>query len=395
MDDEIIKVQMLGDFSIIAGGVALREMSKRSAPKFWKVLQYFITFRHKTVSNEELADAIWPDSDGADPGNSIRNMVFRIRAMLADSGISFGKEMILYNGVGYSWNNRLNCIIDFEEFEKLCRQAFSDVSSDREPLDMLLEAIGLYQGDFLPNASCEMWAMPMTSYYRTLFFKCVHTALRLLVEQERYAEVEDVCKRALLIDGFDEKVHEYHLRSLIQQGKQAVALEEYQKMADLFYEELGAAPSDSLNDLYIDIQQLGSNNKQNLEDTVQEWLVSADFPGAYYCESAVFKIIYQHEARSVVRSGKSIYIVSIEVVDNSDKPKKTMLVMENLYAIIQISLRKGDLFTRIGPSQYLLMLQILTYENCKMLAKRILRAHNKKYRSVNLKITIQPIVPII
>jgi len=393
MKEEQIRIQMLGGFRISAGENSVAEISKR-APKLWRVLQYLIAFRHKTVSQEELVSAIWPENQGGDPGSAMRNMMFRLRSALASSGLPFGAEMILHSGGGYSWNNLLDCTMDFEEFEKLYNRACADDITKQARIETLLQAIDLYKGDFLPNASCEMWAMPIVSYYRAMYFKCVHVILELLLEQKSYSQAEMVCKKALLLDQFEEKIHEYHLRSLIGQEKQAAALAEYQKTTALFYEELGVNPSESLRSVYLDIQKMNRDSNCTLEDLMKEWIQSADFPGAYYCEYGVFKIIYQLEARSVARSGKSIYAVSIVIKDDIKKNKKAEAVMPNLKNIIQSSLRKGDVFTRAAPNQCVLMLQGLTYENCKMLSKRILRAHNQKHRAYPLEISIRPITPI-
>lgn len=396
MQNNLIKIQMLGGFRISSGGNIVDESSK-SAPKFWRMLQYLIAFRHKPISNDELIDAIWPESEKGDPRSSMRNMVHRIRCALISSGIPNAKEMILQSGNGYAWNNSLDCVVDFEEFgkaEKLYDLPCEDKYSKQAKFEKLSQAIDLYKGDFLPNASGEMWAMPIASYCRALFIKYVHIALEQLMERGSYIEAEMICKKTLRIDRFDEKTHEYHLHALSKQEKQAAAHAEYQKMSTLFYEELDANPSESLRAIYLDIQEPYNGDACSLEELTQNWIESDVIPGAYYCEYGVFKIVYQIEARAIARSEKSIYIISIVIQDNPEKKKKGRAIMPLLHDIIQDSLRKGDLFTRAGPRQYVMMLQNLGYEDCKMLAKRILKRHNKKNRSFALKINIRAMLSV-
>jgi len=52
--------------------------------------------------------------------------------------------------------------------------------------------------------------------------------------------------------------------------------------------------------------------------------------------------------------------------------------MKQLGMAIPGSLRKGDLFTRYSPSQYMLMLYSLTYEDCKMLINKIMHSLDSK-----------------
>jgi hypothetical protein len=53
--------------------------------------------------------------------------------------------------------------------------------------------------------------------------------------------------------------------------------------------------------------------------------------------------------------------------------------MKQLAIAIPRSLRKGDMFTRATPSQYMLMLNNLTYEDCKSLIDRVMYSLETKY----------------
>ena len=394
MEDRQMKIQMLGGFHISWDEGVLEEGTKRT-PKFWKVLQYLITFRHKTITTEDLVDAIWPEEEHSDPKNAMHNMIHRIRVMLLSSEIPHGKDLILKNSSGgYSWNNNLPCEVDSEEFEQYYLQAIAENTPKEAVCEMLMKAISLYKGDFLPNASYEMWVIPLASYYRTIYFKCVYLVMDMLIEQEQYSQLEMICKKALLIDQFDMTVNEYHLQALIKQEKQKTALTEYQKIAALLYEELGVTPSQSLSELYMEIQKIGAYVERPLSELAQEWLEFADFAGAYYCEYYVFKMIYQIEARSVMRSGKTVFIISITAKLFRDKKDKDIAAMPSLQDIIKSSLRKGDLFTRSAVNQFVMMLQNLTFEDCQMLSKKIASKFNQKHYPCTLNSEINPITPI-
>lgn len=393
MKEESIQIQMLGGFRVGLGENFIEESSKR-APKFWKVLQYLITFRHKQIPHDELVSAIWPDAGQSDPRNVMHNMIFRIRSTLASSGVPHGKEMILYNGGGYAWNNSLNCVVDCEEFEKLYNMASADGLSVEAKLELLLKAIELYKGEFLPKSSYEMWVIPLSGYYRSMYIKCVHTALELIMASKDYNQAETLCKKALQIDPFDEKIIEYHLRALIKQDNQTAAMAEYHKTSTLFYEELGIDLPMAIKELYLEIESISNVKEHAIEDLMKEWHEKADYPGAYYCEYIVFRSIYQLEARSVARTGKLVFIISLSFNGENSANHKPVDIMTHLYDAIRSSLRKGDIFTRAAPNQYILMLQALTYENCSMIIKRITRKHKKKHANLDLTVKIRPINPV-
>ena len=382
---------MLGGFVIISDENRITEQEKR-ASKVWKLLQYLIVNRHKTVTQEELMDIFFDNDFVGNPGSSVRTMVYRARSALAGGGLPNADDIILSGSGGYMWNNTVRCSVDVEEFESLCKKA-STVTDRDERLDLLMDAAELYRGDFLPGSSGEMWVMPLARWYRSLFINCVHEALTMLLEDGRNDEAEELCVKALRMDPFDETILEHHLRALLAQGKNAEALDEYKRMEAMFYDELGVDFSENLRSLYSRIQQPDIKEGLSLELTLKDWLDEADFPGAFYCDLSVFKIVYQLEARSTSRSGRTTFIVRF---DTKHEPKaKDGGVMKQLGLAIADTLRKGDLFTRSGHNQYMLMLHKLTYENCKMLINRILRVIDSKYLPKIVSTSVKPITPLV
>ena len=391
IDEVQIRVEMLGGFVITFGETRITEQVKRSS-KIWKLLQYLITNRHKSVPQEELIDVFCDGELVGNPGSALRTMVYRARSVLAESGLPYAEDMILSKNGGYTWNHYVQCSVDTEEFEALCKKAGSDIS-DEERLDTLLKAAELYKGDFLPNSAGDMWVMPLSRWYRSLYIGCVHDALDLLTAAGRTVEAGELCVNALRLDPFDEKMLEHHLRSLLAQGKNTEALSEYKRMETMFYDVLGVSFSDNLRVLYSQIQRPVIKEGASLEAVLDEWIDGADFNGAYYCDLSEFRTLFRIESRSVPRSGRTAYIVRIDT--KHDPGAKSGGVMKQLGMVIPINLRMGDLYTRASPGQYMLMLHSLTYENCKDLINRILHSLDSKHLNKIIGTTIKPVRPLI
>jgi len=380
---------MLGGFTIISDDKRVTEQIKRSS-KTWKLLQYLITHRHKSVSQEELIDVFCEGDQLSNPGSALRTMVYRARAALSDSGLPCADEMIIAKSGGYSWNNAVRCDVDVEEFEALCNKAGADVAEE-ERIELLLRASKLYRGDFLPNSAGEMWVMPIARWYRFMYTDCAHNVLELLIRHGRSIEAEELCAKAMSIDPFDEKTLEYRLRSLLVQGKNMEALEEYKRMETMFYDVMGVNFSDNLRELYSHIQRPAIREEITLERVLKEWLEDADFPGAYYCDLSEFKTMVQIESRSVPRSGRTAYIVRF---DTKHEPgEKGSEAMKQLGMAIPGTLRMGDLFTRSSPGQYMLMLHSLTFEDCRTLINRIMHKIDAKYLPKIISTSIMPVIP--
>jgi DNA-binding SARP family transcriptional activator len=389
IDEVEVRIEMLGGFTITYDGARITKQVKKSS-KIWKLLQYLIAHRHKSVYQEELMEIFCDGELVGNPGSALRTMVYRARAALADSGLPHADDLIVSKDGGYAWNPSVQCAIDAEEFESLCKRANTD-ACDEARLGLLLKAAELYKGDFLPNSSGDMWVMPLSRWYRSLYVSCVHDALELLSGAGRAAEAEALCAKALRLDPYDEKMLEYHLRSLMAQGKSKEALDEYRRMEHMFYDTLGVSFSDSLRALHSQIQRPAIKEGAPLDAMLGEWLDGAGFPGAYYCDLSLFKAMLQIESRSVPRSGRTAYIVRIEA--KHEPNAKGGGVMKQLGKIIPGMLRMGDLYTQASPNQYMLMLHSLTYENCKDLINRILHSLDAKYLPKIVGTTIRHVKP--
>lgn len=397
-EKDLIRVTMLGGFKIESGGEMIQDTAARTH-QLWHLIEYLVTFRNKTISQDELIDVLWPGGDIENPSNALKNLVYRIRSFFNAYNLPFAREMITFNRGCYQWNNELNTYVDVEEFEELYKLASSDALESDRKIRKYMATIDIYKGDFLPGSCFESWVVPISSYYRSMYFKCVYAALGMLLDQQRYAEIEMICRKALIIDQFEENTHKYLISSMVKQGKQTQALAHYRFVTDLFFRELGINPSASMRDLYRDIIKTINDIETDINIVKEDLREPAQTSGAFYCDYEVFKNLYRLEARTAARSGQSIFISLLTCTDpqgNVLDIKLQSKVMDALYEVIKTSLRKGDVFSRFSATQYVLMLPTLTYENCLMVMDRVIKKYKQLYRpkSVNIFAKVQPLNPI-
>lgn len=395
---EPIHITLLGGFSIRVGANEIHDSVARTH-QLWHLIEYLIAFRHKTITQEELIEVLWPEGDIDNPANALKNLVYRVRTALHSHGLQYAKDMISYNRGGYCWNNNLPCAVDAEEFEHLCKLAAAPGQTVEEQARRYAEAIELYGGDFLPGARFETWVVPISSHYRTLYLDCVYGLLEILTAQQRYAEMEPICLKTIGIDQFEETAHRYLILSLIRQGKQSQAMSHYSQVTELFFRELGVSPSASTRALYREIAKTTHDVEIDLNIVKEDLEESDRTNGAFYCEYEVFKNLYRLEARTAARSGQSIFISLVTIEDTDGELLEVKMqnkVMDNLYGIIQSSLRKGDVFARFSASQYVLMLPALSFENCSMVMDRIAKRfrHIHRNKNVSVFVKVQPLDPI-
>ena len=266
-----------------------------------------------------------------------------------------------------------------------------------EALNLCLEGLELYKGDFLPKSEYESWVIPISTYYHSLYQKLVYKTVELLTRKEDFSRITSICQTAVGIEPFDEEFHYHLVYSLYRDGHTSQAIEEYNHTLDLFYNEFSISPSDHFKDLYKSIRSKEQGINTNL-DSIQETLKEEASGGAFYCEYPVFHDLFQLERRAIERTGDSIYLCLLTIGDLDGRvPKTTVLnkAMEHLNHAIRDSLRCSDVYTRYSISQYIVLLPTVTMEKGEMVMKRILNNFRRLYSRKDLIVDykLQPVLP--
>lgn len=390
-----IYVQTLGEFSIRIGEKEVSDQSNQSK-KPWRLLKYLIVFQKKAISPSELISTIWMDDTGANPNGALKTLMFRSRRLLEPLGISPQKLLVQQQG-SYGWTKEYETVLDADQFEEICSRVLSQANPNEDILELCLEGLTLYKGDFLPNSEYESWVIPISAYYHSLYQKLVYKTIELLTEKEDYSRITSICQNAISIEPFDEEFYYHLVYALYKDGHISQAIEQYNHTTDLFYNEFSISPSQRFKDLYKLIQDSEQNVATNL-DVIQETLREEASGGAFYCEYPVFRDLFQLERRSIERTGDSIYLCLLTLSDLNDKtPKNPVLskAMDHLNNAIRTSLRCSDVYTRYSVSQYIILLPTVTVELGEMVMKRILSNFHKMYSRKDLVVNyrLQPVLP--
>ena len=383
-----LQINMLGGFSLQYNGKVIDYQSSRSH-KLWLILEYLITFRDKEITQNELIELLWGDEFTENPANTLKTLLHRLRTMLEELDFAPGKEMIIYNRGIYAWNPKLNFVVDTDQFLSLC--TLGDEAEEAEQKVMYyLSAIDYYKGDFLPKSALEPWVVPVNTYYHSEYLRIVHVCVELLKERKRVHEIITVCQHAVSIDPYEETLHYELIKAMLETGAQQTALNHYEYVVDLFYSEFGINLSEAMTDLYKELIKVSNGIEVDLKVISEKLQEEDNHPGAFYCAYSLFREIYQLETRSASRNGQSVYLCLLSVTDGNNhkvgNKKHQNAAMGQLRKAIQFSLRRGDVFTRYSVTQYLILLPTISYENCEMVLKRIIR--NFKADNPHSKVTL-------
>ncbi|WMJ83224.1 BTAD domain-containing putative transcriptional regulator [Oscillospiraceae bacterium LTW-04] len=383
-----LRISMLGRFELQVDDVSINDGINRSR-KMWNLLAYIVSHRDKLISQQEFINALWGDESGQNPINALKTLLYRIRLLLTPLEKAYSAEFILSQRGSYSWNSAINCKVDVDEFEALCRRAADEKLDDMKRISLYREAMDIYRGDFLPKLSMEFWAIPLSVHYHSLYLTAVKRFVDLLDRNALYIEISQVCTNAIAIDPLDEDIHCMQIRALLRQGKNSAALSQYEKATDILYRNLGIKPSEALRRLYVDIMRTNESLETDLSVIQDQLREAVSEPGAFVCEYGFFKEAYRLEIRRAARSGLAVFIGLFTVyTDTGEIPELPLLnvAMDQLLEAIKLSLRKGDVVSRYSGMQYVVMLPTLTYEDGDQVMNRIVNNFYKQIRRKPVKL---------
>lgn len=382
-------VQMFGGFSISFGdGVFLLEKSRSNKALY--LLQYLMMHRSQGISRSALAQLLYSNSEVENPTNALKIAIHRMRKMLADAGAS-DQEYILFKKGVYFWNNELECEIDAESFEQIAKRASDTTLESQECLELYQAAERLYKGDFLPMSASEDWVAIQTVRYQNMYLECVGGIYRLLSEKQEFEPLLKILERAIKMLPYHETVYVLYISCLFEMKRFQRAIEVYNAVATMLFQELGVTPSEELVQLHQKLNAALKNRAGDLPEIMETLQEEAEEKGAYYCDYLTFIESYRILLRTTERTGLSAFLLFCTLTEsgniNSADQKKILEAASVLQSVIKGLLRRGDVYTRNGPNQFLILLLGIKQENCADVFERIKTGFSDQYHGRGIRLS--------
>lgn len=122
--------------------------------------------------------------------------------------------------------------------------------------------------------------------------------------------------------------------------------------------------------------------------------------GAVLCEYDFFRLLYQVQARAIIRTGEVIHIALLSVHGQNRKElsrRSLDCAVENLQELLLQNLRQGDVVSKCSVSQLVIMLPQANYENSCAVCQRIIKNFYRQYphSPADIHYSVQPLEPTV
>ncbi|HEY7024692.1 MAG TPA: BTAD domain-containing putative transcriptional regulator [Candidatus Limnocylindrales bacterium] len=239
-DRDRLRVRVLGTVEARIGGnvVALGGSKQRA------LLALLLTRPGRTYPTDELIDALWHDEPPEGAATTIRSYVSRLRSALD------GEASVSATAAGYALEVDPGNI-DATDFEHQIRAADEALREGRprEAGEQLTSALSLWRGRPFGELADDGALRVEADRLEELRLHALERRLEADIEIGRAAEVVDAAEALTRQFPFRERLWQLLMLALYHSGRQADALDAYQRARKQLDEQLGIDPSPELQAL--------------------------------------------------------------------------------------------------------------------------------------------------
>jgi len=237
-----VRIYTLGRFGILREDRPLT-FSRKVQKRPLSLLKALIALGGRTVREDRIADAVWPEAEGDLAIQSMSVALRRLRQLL-------GREEAVQRREGVLSLDPRVCWVDAFAFERLLGIAVSaaETGSGEIQTDLEEKALGLYRGPFLAEERDRPWTVSMRERLRSRYLTAVRRLGARRMREGQWEKARDCYRKGIDVDNLAEEFYQDLIRCYLADGRNAEALSVYHRLEKTF-SSLGVEPSPKTRDL--------------------------------------------------------------------------------------------------------------------------------------------------
>jgi len=237
-----VKVHTLGRFGVLIDGKLL-QFSGKAQKKPLELLMALIAFGGRDVSEERLAEALWPDAEGDAAHKAFGVAVYRLRRLLkCDEAISVQRTQISLDP-RFAW-------VDAWAIERALA-----ATPDARDAAASERIIALYRGPFLGRTADLPWAVPLRERLRVRFVRHIIQRAQALFDSGEAKPAIAVLEKGIGADPLAEDCYRHLMLCYQALDRKAEAIGVYQRCQKTLSATLGVSPAPETIALYRTLQR--------------------------------------------------------------------------------------------------------------------------------------------
>lgn len=236
-----LKIFTLGRFELLKEERPIR-FSRKVQQKPLAMLKALMAFGGEEVREDQIVDALWPESDGDMAHRSFETTLHRLRQLMGIHDAVIRKEGCLTLDRRYCWADTWAFQHLAEEVDAAWRKMPSELFL-KEAVSITQKAINLYRGAFLPKETSEPWTDSFRERLRNKFLRCVEKLGQHFETSGEWERAAECYERGLEVDDLIEEFYQHLMICFQRLGQLTKALSVYKRCEKTISAGLGVTPS--------------------------------------------------------------------------------------------------------------------------------------------------------
>lgn len=241
-----MRFRLLGPFEVAAEDQPVPV----GPPRQQVLLATLVVLRNRVVPPDRLVTALWGEDPPRAAGSTLQAYVSRLRRSLATAGAPDG--ILETQQPGYILHVSDDDDVDAERFERQVADGRThlhrgDVDA---AADLLREALAMWRGPALAGLTEQGLLAAEATRLEELRLAALEDRLQADLDRGHHAELIGELESLVAEHPFRERLRAHLMLALYRAGRQADALDSYQRAARALRDELGLDPSEELHELH-------------------------------------------------------------------------------------------------------------------------------------------------
>ncbi|MBI1729203.1 tetratricopeptide repeat protein [Candidatus Acetothermia bacterium] len=235
-----LRIRLLGGLTVYRDGVVIEEWGSEQAKILLKIL---LSEPGRVFLHEQLIEHIWPDVNLEKALQFLRARVHSLRQVLEPHAGSTYQYVQTCPG-GYRFNPQPNCAIDILELLDTAKRARSFLHEKRleQAAEWFEKALGLFQGEYLPEDRYEAWAFTDSQRWNEIHVSILLELADCLAKLGHYRQALERCREAILASPVREDLYRQAMLYCYLMGNSNEALKIYQDCESFLEREFDRLP---------------------------------------------------------------------------------------------------------------------------------------------------------
>jgi YVTN family beta-propeller protein len=235
----VLSFRILGPFEVVDGDRPL----VLGGPKLRSLLAMLLLHRGEVVSTDRLIDALWGEGASGTAAKTVQVYVSNLRKALGDG-------VLVTRGHGYVLQTEAGQV-DLDRFEQLAAEGRGalEAGDPQGAARRLREGLALWRGPPLADLAYESFAQAAIGWLEEERLGALEDRIDADLALGRHAALVGELEALVAEDPLRERLHGQLMLALYRSGRQADALERYQRARRRLIDELGIEPGPALKQL--------------------------------------------------------------------------------------------------------------------------------------------------